>query len=65
MNPCEHKVQYYETEGMGIDHHSNDMRWYEEEREDRIEQLGMGDDSKEEDGNSGPEMEVEGKYKTR
>ena len=42
MNPCEHKVQYYETDGMGIVHHSNYIRWFEEARVDLLEQLGFG-----------------------
>ena len=29
MTPYEHKVQYYETDGMGIVHHSNYIRWFE------------------------------------
>ena len=36
MNPCEHKVQYYETDGMGIVHHSNYIRWFEEARVDLL-----------------------------
>ena len=44
MNPCEHKVQYYETDGMGIVHHSNYIRWFEEARVDLLEQLGFGYD---------------------
>jgi acyl-CoA thioester hydrolase len=27
-----HKVQYYETDKMGITHHSNYVRWMEEAR---------------------------------
>ena len=30
MTPYEHKVQYYETDGMGIVHHSNYIRWFED-----------------------------------
>ena len=42
MNPCEHKIQYCETDGMGIVHHSNYIRWFEEARVDLLEQLGFG-----------------------
>ena len=28
----EHKTQYYETDQMGIIHHSNYIRWFEEAR---------------------------------
>lgn len=32
MGMYKHKVQYYETDKMGITHHSNYIRWMEEER---------------------------------
>ena len=32
MKSYEHKVQYYETDKMGIVHHSNYIRWMEESR---------------------------------
>ena len=44
MVPYDHKVQYYETDGMGIVHHSNYIRWFEEARVDLLEQLGFGYD---------------------
>lgn len=34
MEPYLHKVQYYETDKMGIVHHSNYIRWMEEARVD-------------------------------
>ena len=34
MNLYQHKVQYYETDKMGIVHHSNYVRWMEEARID-------------------------------
>ena len=37
----EHKAQYYETDRMGIIHHSNYIRWFEEARVDMMEQAGM------------------------
>ena len=64
MTPCEHKVQYYETDGMGIVHHSNYIRWFEEARVDLLEQLGFGYDRIEEAGYSGPVLEVSCQYKT-
>ena len=36
-----HKVQYYETDQMGIVHHSNYIRWFEEARTDLLEQMGI------------------------
>ena len=32
MNTYTHKVQYYETDKMGVVHHSNYIRWMEEAR---------------------------------
>ena len=64
MTPCEHKVQYYETDGMGIVHHSNYIRWFEEARVDLLEQLGYGYDRIESEGFSSPVLEVSCKYKT-
>jgi len=35
-------VQYYETDRMGIVHHSNYIRWMEEARMYAMDQMGMG-----------------------
>ena len=35
-----HTVQYYETDKMGITHHSNYIRWMEEARIDFLSQIG-------------------------
>ena len=40
MEPYLHKVQYYETDKMGIVHHSNYIRWMEEARIDLLERMG-------------------------
>ena len=42
MNAYRHTVQYYETDRMGIVHHSNYIRWMEEARVDYLAQLGWG-----------------------
>ena len=36
-----HAVQYYETDKMGITHHSNYIRWMEEARIDYRRQVGL------------------------
>ena len=36
------KINYYETDCMGIVHHSNYIRFFEEARLDLMEQCGMG-----------------------
>ena len=37
----EHRVSYYETDQMGIVHHSNYVRWFEDARVDFLEQVGF------------------------
>lgn len=41
MQPYEWKAQYYETDQMGIVHHSNYIRWFESARIDYMEQMGI------------------------
>ena len=42
--PYRRKTNYYETDQMGIIHHSNYIRWFEEARVDFMEQVGFGYD---------------------
>ena len=35
------KVQYYETDMMGVTHHSNYIRWMEEARVDLMDRIGF------------------------
>lgn len=58
-----HKVQYYETDKMGITHHSNYIRWMEEARIDFLAQIGWGYDRMEECGIISPVIGVECEYK--
>ena len=39
IKPFSRKANYYETDRMGIIHHSNYIRWFEESRVDFMEQL--------------------------
>lgn len=57
-----HKVQYYETDQMGIVHHSNYIRWFEEARTDFMEQMGIGYEQMEEQGILSPVLSVEADY---
>ncbi len=41
MEACRHRVQYYETDMMGIAHHANYIRWMEEARVDFMERIGF------------------------
>ncbi len=36
-----HKVQYYETDMMGVTHHANYIHWMEEARIDFLDQIGF------------------------
>lgn len=42
IKPYVRKAQYYETDQMGIIHHSNYIRWFEEARVDFMEQMDFG-----------------------
>ncbi|MCH5271755.1 MAG: acyl-CoA thioesterase [Lachnospiraceae bacterium] len=65
LNPIyEHKVQYYETDKMGITHHSNYIRWMEEARVDFLSQIGWDYAKLESMGIVSPVVSVECKYKT-
>ena len=57
-----HKVQYYETDQMGIVHHSNYIRWFEEARIDYMERLGMSYARMEEEGILSPVLSVSAEY---
>ncbi len=59
----EHNVKYYETDQMGIVHHSNYIRWFEEARLDIMEQIGFGYDVMEKNGIISPVVEVNCRYK--
>ncbi len=58
-----HKVNYYETDKMGITHHSNYVRWMEEARIDFLEQIGFSYVKMEEDGIISPVISLECDYK--
>ena len=58
-----HKVQYYETDRMGITHHSNYVRWMEEARVDFLEKIGWGYDKLEEQGIVSPVIKIQCEYK--
>lgn len=62
MTPYVHQVQYYETDRMGITHHSNYIRWMEEARVDFLRQIGWGYDRLEAMGIVSPVTAVSCKY---
>lgn len=59
----EHIVQYYETDKMGITHHSNYIRWMEEARVDFLAQIGWDFAKLEALGIVSPVVSVECQYK--
>ena len=62
METYKHKVQYYETDKMGITHHSNYIKWMEEARVDWLEKIGWGFDKLESLGMISPVVEIHCKY---
>ncbi|MCQ2592941.1 MAG: acyl-CoA thioesterase [Treponema sp.] len=63
MKPYIHKVNYYETDKMGVTHHSNYIRFMEEARVDFMEQIGYGYDRMEAEGVGSPVIGIEANYK--
>ena len=62
MHTYIHKVRYYETDKMGITHHSNYIRWMEEARMDLLESIGYGYAQLEHAGILSPVIGVECQY---
>lgn len=58
------KVHYYETDKMGITHHSNYIRWMEEARIDFLGKIGCGYDKIEAMGIISPVTAVDCRYKS-
>lgn len=63
MEQYKHIVQYYETDKMGITHHSNYVRWMEEARVDFLERIGYSYKKLEEDGIISPVVGINCKFK--
>lgn len=63
MKPYMLKARYYETDQMGIIHHSNYIRWMEEARIDMLNQLGYPYRRFEEMGYISPVLHAECEYK--
>lgn len=62
MEAYKHTVQYYETDKMGITHHSNYIRWMEEARIDFLHQIGWDYDRLESLGIFAPVIEASCRY---
>ncbi|MBQ4527557.1 MAG: acyl-CoA thioesterase [Clostridia bacterium] len=61
---CFHKVKYYETDKMGIVHHSHYIRWMEEARLEFLRENGLTYKTLEENGVISPVVSVSCRYKT-
>lgn len=59
----ERKINYYETDKMGVVHHSNYIRFLEEARSRWMEEAGIPMEKLENEGYTIPTLEVNCKYK--
>ncbi|MDE7477293.1 MAG: acyl-CoA thioesterase [Lachnospiraceae bacterium] len=64
IKPYIHHAKYYETDQMGIVHHSNYIRWMEEARMDVMNQFGISYRNMEEIGVISPVVSVSCQYKS-
>ncbi len=64
MKPYIRQAMYYETDQMGVIHHSNYIRWFEESRVDFLEQIGLSYDKLEASGILIPVLSVSCEYKS-
>lgn len=63
MYQYNHKVKYYETDKMGITHHSNYIRFMEEARIEWMNSIGLNYKKCEDDGLISPVLAVQCNYK--
>ncbi|MDE6365422.1 MAG: acyl-CoA thioesterase [Lachnospiraceae bacterium] len=63
IKPYIHHAKYYETDQMGIVHHSNYIRWMEEARMDAMSQFGISYCNMEKSGLISPVVSVSCQYK--
>ena len=63
MKPYVHTVRYYETDMMGMAHHSNYIRWMEEARIDLMDKLGFPYRELEEKGIVSPVRSISCEYR--
>ena len=57
-----HKVKYFETDKMGITHHSNYVRWMESARIDFLDKAGWNFARLEAEGMVSPVLDIQCKY---
>lgn len=64
IKPYEHHAKYYETDQMGIIHHSNYVKWMEEARIDLMDQIGLNYKQMEEMEIISPVLAIEVNYQS-
>lgn len=64
IQPYIHHAKYYETDQMGIIHHSNYIRWMEDARMDAMSQFGISYNNMEKNGIISPVVSVSCQYKS-
>ena len=64
VRPYEHIAQYYETDQLGIIHHSNYIKWMEEARMNLMDQMGFSYKAMEEMEIISPVLSVKCEYKS-
>ena len=57
------KVFYYETDKMGIAHHSNYIRWFEEARLELLDEIGLHFSKLEQIGITSPVLSISCEFK--
>jgi acyl-CoA thioester hydrolase len=62
MFETDFRVRYYETDAMGIVHHSNYLRWFELARTEYLRAIGAPYRAMEESGISSPVLEIHCRY---
>ena len=63
IRPYERRVQYYETDQMGVVHHSNYIRWFEEARAEWMGAVGLPYARLEAEGIASPVLSVACAYR--
>ena len=64
MEELRRQVKYYETDQMGVVHHSNYIRWFEEARVEFMRGIGLSYRAMEEEGVQVPVVSVSCKYRS-
>lgn len=64
MEELRRQVKYYETDKMGVVHHSNYIRWFEEARVEFMRGIGISYKTMEDEGVQVPVVSVSCKYRS-